>query len=66
MAVIDRHTDRRTWRLYDQPRPEGGVGENMNLKKLFSFSFYIGIAKTDQAPVIDRPGVAGAVLQTAS
>ena len=24
----DRHTDTRTWRLYDRPSPEGRVGEN--------------------------------------
>ena len=34
LAVIDnhkfydRHTDRRTWRLYVRPNPEGRVGKN--------------------------------------
>ena len=26
----DRQTDRQTWRLLDQPGPEGRVGENLS------------------------------------
>ena len=38
LAIIDNynfydiHTDRRTWRHYDRPGPEGRVGENFSTK----------------------------------
>ena len=41
----DRHTDRRTWRLYDRPGPEDRVGENQANRDIQKISVHHNFIK---------------------